>query len=161
MARLQLALNVVDLDQAVAFYGKLFATEPSKIRPGYANFAISDPPLKLVLFESAASERINHLGVEVMSTEEVDAAAGRLESAGEELRADSGACCYAVQEKFWLTDPDGSAWEVYTVLSDTADTGACCSSSDGAASASGCSCGSASTADPVFAGAIQEVDTSR
>lgn len=125
MARLQLALNVADLDEAVAFYAKLFATEPAKLRPGYANFAIADPPLKLVLFEGESEDRVNHLGIEVMSPGEVEVAADRLQAAGEEIRAESGACCYAVQEKFWLSDPDGSPWEVYTVLEDVEQADAC------------------------------------
>jgi catechol 2,3-dioxygenase-like lactoylglutathione lyase family enzyme len=119
MSRVQLALNVPDLDAAVAFYSKLFATEPAKIRPGYANFAIADPPLKLVLFESAgASSRLNHLGVEVMSTDEVGAHQARLAEAGLAPVDESGTCCFATQDKVWVDGPDG-AWEIYAVLADS------------------------------------------
>ena len=121
MSRIQLALNVSDLDAAVAFYGKLFGAEPAKRRPGYANFAIAEPPLKLVLMENPAAGggTLNHLGVEVESTDEVTAATRRL--AGEGLATDveeNVTCCYAVQDKVWVTDPDGARWEVYTVLAD-------------------------------------------
>ena len=127
MGRVQLALNVSDVDAAVAFYSKLFQAEPTKRRPGYANFAIADPPLKLVLLESAdASARgsgtvgaLNHLGVEVGSTDDVGAATARLADAGLSTSAeDNTTCCYAVQDKVWVTDPDGAPWEVYTVLAD-------------------------------------------
>ena len=120
MARLQLALNVPDLDEAVDFYSKLFATLPNKIKAGYANFAVADPPLKLVLFEKAdAGMRLNHLGVEVASTEEVAAAKGRLADEGMATATeDNVTCCYAVQDKVWVDDPDGAPWEIYTVLED-------------------------------------------
>jgi catechol 2,3-dioxygenase-like lactoylglutathione lyase family enzyme len=122
MSRVQLALNVSDLDQAIDFYSKLFATEPAKVRPGYANFAVVDPPLKLVLIEDANQTpgTLNHLGVEVPSTEEVSAAQARL--AGEGLATtmeEQTACCYAVQDKVWVDGPGGEPWEIYTVLSDT------------------------------------------
>lgn len=120
MSRVQLALNVADLDEAVAFYSKLFGAEPAKRRPGYANFAIADPALKLVLFESPdAHTRLNHLGVEVDSAEDVWSARARL--AGEGLVTASEehvSCCYALQDKVWVDDPDGAPWEVYTVLAD-------------------------------------------
>jgi hypothetical protein len=119
MSRLQLALNVPDIDEAVAFYSKLFASEPNKRQPGYANFAIADPPLKLVLFENAAADaRLNHLGVEVMSTDEVAAHQARLSSEGLAPVDASGTCCFARQEKVWVDGPDG-AWEIYTVLEDS------------------------------------------
>ena len=120
MSRVQLALNVTDVDAAVAFYSKLFATEPTKRRPGYANFAIADPPLKLVLIQNdaAAAGSLNHLGVEVSSTDEVAAAQQRLSGQGLDTAAEAGACCYALQEKVWVNDPDGAPWEVYTVLAD-------------------------------------------
>jgi predicted enzyme related to lactoylglutathione lyase len=118
MSRVQLALNVPDLDRAVAFYSKLFATEPNKVKPGYANFAIADPPLKLVLFENAdADARLNHLGVEVMSVDEVGAHQARLTDNGVESVSESGACCFAQQEKIWIDGPDG-AWEIYAVVKD-------------------------------------------
>jgi catechol 2,3-dioxygenase-like lactoylglutathione lyase family enzyme len=119
MARVQLALNVPDIDEAVSFYSKLFAAEPAKRRPGYANFAIADPPLKLVLFENANAEaRLNHLGVEVASTDDVAAHQARLTGEGLSPVDESGTCCYATQEKVWVDGPDG-AWEIYTVLEDS------------------------------------------
>jgi catechol 2,3-dioxygenase-like lactoylglutathione lyase family enzyme len=116
----QLALNVSDLDRAVAFYSKLFDTQPAKRRLGYANFAVDDPPLKLVLLEGAGSgNRLNHLGVEVVSPEAVAAAEQRLSAEGlPTATEDQVACCYALQDKVWVDDPDGTPWEVYTVLAD-------------------------------------------
>ena len=120
MSRVQLALNVSDIDEAVAFYGKLFGAEPAKRRPGYANFAIAEPPLKLVLIEGqAAPGTLNHLGVEVESTEAVTAATARLAGEGMPTATeDQVSCCFAVQDKVWVDAPDGEAWEVYTVLAD-------------------------------------------
>ena len=119
MSRVQLALNVPDIDDAVAFYSKLFATEPTKRKPGYANFAIVDPPLKLVLVEKAGAEsRLNHLGVEVQSSEEVWSHQQRLNDEGVGSIEESGTCCFAKQNKLWVDGPDG-AWEIYTVLEDT------------------------------------------
>lgn len=119
MARLQLALNVPNIDDAVGFYSKLFATEPAKRKPGYANFAIADPPLKLVLFEkSDADARLNHLGVEVESSEEVTAHHARLAGQGVDAVEENGICCFAVQEKVWVDGPDG-AWEIYAVVEDS------------------------------------------
>lgn len=136
MSRVQLALNVSDLDAAVEFYSRLFATEPAKRRPGYANFAIADPPLKLVLMENpeANGTRLNHLGVEVATVDEVRAATSRLSDEGIDTAIEQGTCCYAEQDKVWVNDPDGAPWEVYTVLADvpaevtTASTseGSCC-----------------------------------
>ncbi|MEP6661643.1 MAG: ArsI/CadI family heavy metal resistance metalloenzyme [Acidimicrobiales bacterium] len=123
MSRVQLALNVPDIDSAVDFYSKLFATEPNKRKPGYANFAIVDPPLKLVLFEKAGADtRLNHLGVEVFSTDEVVAHQARLIREGIDAVEENGTCCFAKQDKVWVDGPDGS-WEVYTVLEDTDDFG--------------------------------------
>jgi catechol 2,3-dioxygenase-like lactoylglutathione lyase family enzyme len=121
MPRVQLALNVSDLDAAIDFYSKLFASTPAKVRPGYANFAIAEPPLKLVLVEGAGQPgTLNHLGVEVASTEEVSAAHSRLSGEGLACATeDQVSCCYAVQDKVWVDAPDGEAWEVYTVLADT------------------------------------------
>jgi len=121
VSRVQLALNVSDLDEAVEFYSKLFATEPAKLRPGYANFAVVDPPLKLVLIEDAtqAPGSLNHLGVEVATTDEVTAAQARL--AAEDLATateEQVSCCFAVQDKVWVDGPGGEPWEIYTVLSD-------------------------------------------
>ncbi len=120
MSRVQLALNVENLDAAVEFYSKLFATEPAKLRAGYANFAIASPPLKLVLFEQPGSGgTINHLGVEVDSTEEVRAAQARFTREGlPTVTEDSVACCYARQDKVWVDGPSGEPWEIYTVLED-------------------------------------------
>ncbi len=125
MSRVQLALNVSDLDEAVTFYTRLFGTEPAKRRPGYANFAIADPPLKLVLLETedarghGVAGALNHLGVEVGTTDEVVAATGRLSAEGLETEVqDQTTCCFAVQDKVWVSDPDGAPWEVYTVLAD-------------------------------------------
>jgi catechol 2,3-dioxygenase-like lactoylglutathione lyase family enzyme len=120
MSRVQLALNVDDIDQAVDFYSKLFATEPAKRRPGYANFAVVEPPLKLVLIENPGSGgTLNHLGVEVETTEEVGAAQQRLSDDGLATAVeDEVTCCYAVQDKVWVDDPSGAPWEIYTVLAD-------------------------------------------
>src|SRR6266508_4506859 len=113
MSRVQLALNVSDLDEAVAFYSRLFATEPAKRRPGYANFAVAEPPLKLVLFENpGAPTRLNHLGVEVESTDDVGATQRRLDTEGLDTATEDGVtCCYAVQDKVWVDDPDGAPCE--------------------------------------------------
>src|SRR3954467_13671264 len=119
MARIQLALNVDDLDTAVAFYSRLFDTAPAKTKPGYANFAVADPPLKLVLIENPGQGgSLNHLGIEVESAEAVDAQQRRLTGAGLTSTDErSTTCCYATQDKFWVdTTPDGERWEIYTVL---------------------------------------------
>jgi catechol 2,3-dioxygenase-like lactoylglutathione lyase family enzyme len=121
VSRVQLALNVPNIEDAVEFYSKLFATEPNKRQPGYANFAIVDPPLKLVLFESpGADARLNHLGVEVADSDTVWAHQQRLAEAGVDSVDESGTCCFAKQDKVWVDGPDG-AWEIYTVLEDTED----------------------------------------
>ena len=128
MSRVQLALNVSDIDAAVDFYTKLFGIEPAKRQPGYANFAITEPPLKLVLIENPAARgsgvigALNHLGVEVNTPEEVQEAIGRL--SGEGLSAEvrkSTTCCFAMQDKVWTNDPDGAPWEYYTVLADASN----------------------------------------
>jgi catechol 2,3-dioxygenase-like lactoylglutathione lyase family enzyme len=128
MSRVQLALNVSDLDESIEFYSKLFSVGPAKVRPGYANFAISDPPLKLVLVEHREHGRVgvqgalNHLGVEVMSPGEVAEASVRLGGEGLDTVDQSGTtCCHAVQDKVWVEDPDGAPWEIYTVLGDAPD----------------------------------------
>jgi catechol 2,3-dioxygenase-like lactoylglutathione lyase family enzyme len=133
MSRVQLAINVSRLDDAIAFYTKLFATEPAKVKPGYANFAIAEPPLKLVLIEGHGEPgTLNHLGVEVASTDEVGAAQARLAATGlATATEDEVTCCFAVQDKVWVDGPDHEPWEIYTVLAD-ADTdtiagdAACC-----------------------------------
>lgn len=118
MSRVQLALNVSDLDAAVDFYSRLFATPPAKVRPGYANFAVEEPPLKLVLIEGAGTPgSLNHLGVEVESSEQVGAAQARLSDQGlATATEDQVTCCYALQDKVWVDSPDGTPWEIYTVL---------------------------------------------
>jgi catechol 2,3-dioxygenase-like lactoylglutathione lyase family enzyme len=120
MSRVQLALNVSDLDAAVDFYGRLFGSEPAKRRPGYANFAIAEPPLKLVLIEGVGTPgTLNHLGVEVESTDEVRDATSRLQAEGMATATeDAVSCCFAVQDKVWVDAPDGEPWEIYTVLAD-------------------------------------------
>ena len=122
MSRVQLALNVNDIDEAVSFYAKLFGTEPAKRRPGYANFAITEPPLKLVLLENPGQGgSLNHLGIEVPDTGAVEANRARLAEAGLVAVEERGAtCCYARQDKFWVTGAPGSErWEIYTVLQDS------------------------------------------
>lgn len=118
---MQLSLNVSDLDAAVDFYRRLFGVEPAKLKPGYANFAIDSPPLKLVLNSpgNGPGATINHLGIEVESAEQVDQARQRLESAGlNPVPEDEARCCHARQAKIWAHDPDGAAWEYYTILAD-------------------------------------------
>ncbi|TDT97732.1 catechol 2,3-dioxygenase-like lactoylglutathione lyase family enzyme [Streptomyces sp. 846.5] len=138
MSRVQLALNVADLEASVAFYSKLFGAEPAKRRPGYANFAVAEPPLKLVLIEGAPDQetRLDHLGVEVESTDQVTAAAGRLQDAGlATFEENDTSCCYAVQDKVWVTGPGQEPWEVYVVKADA-------DRLDKAAAGAGCACGS-------------------
>ncbi|AVH21169.1 ArsI/CadI family heavy metal resistance metalloenzyme [Nocardia cyriacigeorgica] len=121
MSRIQLALNVDDLEASVKFYSTLFGTDPAKRKPGYANFAIPEPPLKLVLIENPGhGGSVNHLGVEVESTDTVHSEITRLAAAGlfteEEMNT---TCCFATQDKVWVTAPDSERWEVYTVLADS------------------------------------------
>ena len=122
MSRVQLALNVNDIDEAVSFYTRLFGTEPAKRKPGYANFAITEPPLKLVLLENPGrGGTLNHLGVEVADADAVDAEQARLADAGlAAVDERNTTCCYARQDKFWVTGaPGGERWEIYTVLEDS------------------------------------------
>ena len=156
MSRVQLALNVDDLDAAIDFYSKLCATPPTNRRDGYANFAVADPPLKLVLFEQPGrGGTINHLGVEVESSALVGAAQARLAREGLDTAGEDGvACCYARQDKVWVDGPSGEPWEIYTVLEDvempagqlrTVDPGTgatCCAvvGEDGAVTAGSTSC---------------------
>lgn len=122
MSRIQLALNVDNLEQSVAFYSALFGTEPAKTKPGYANFAVAEPPLKLVLIENPGhGGSINHLGVEVADTDTVDAEQARLTAAGfASVDERDTTCCYAKQDKFWVENaPNGEQWEIYTVLADS------------------------------------------
>ena len=138
--RLQLALNVRNLDDAVSYYQKLFGTAPHKRRSGYANFAIDQPPLKLVLFENPeAGERLNHLGVEVFDDAEVDAAAARLSKEGilDRVQAET-ICCHAAQNKIWSKENQGLSWEWYRILDDSlsaatnSEGGVCCDQEPGA-----------------------------
>jgi catechol 2,3-dioxygenase-like lactoylglutathione lyase family enzyme len=119
--RIQLALNVSNLEEAIGFYSKMFGVPANKRKPGYANFAVDHPPLKLVLFETpGAPERLNHLGVEVFESEQVTAATDRLKAAGLVDRVeDQTTCCYATQSKVWAKDPDGARWEWYRVHQDS------------------------------------------
>ncbi|MFJ9518466.1 ArsI/CadI family heavy metal resistance metalloenzyme [Kitasatospora sp. NPDC101801] len=142
MSRVQLALRVADLEASVAFYSELFGTGPAKRRPGYANFAVAEPPLKLVLIEGQEGEdtRLDHLGVEVGSTEQVAAAATRLRDVGLATSEENDtSCCYALQDKVWVTGPGREPWEVYVVKAD-ADTlgksapGNCCTGTEDLAS---------------------------
>ena len=119
MSRVQLALNVSNIDDAVAFYSKLFGTEPAKRKPGYANFAIAEPPLKLVLIEGEGGGTLNHLGVEVETAEEVEAAEARLSTDGlATTGVDNTTCCYAFKTETWVSDPDGAPWEWYVKSGD-------------------------------------------
>jgi catechol 2,3-dioxygenase-like lactoylglutathione lyase family enzyme len=151
VSRVQLALNVNDIDEAITFYSKLFGAAPAKRRPGYANFAIAEPPLKLVLLENPGQGgSLNHLGVEVDGTGAVDAEQTRLAAAGLILADERDTtCCYAKQDKFWVKDtPNGESWEFYTVLDDSAtfygadDSRACCGGPAGspAGTAAGTAC---------------------
>jgi catechol 2,3-dioxygenase-like lactoylglutathione lyase family enzyme len=143
MSRVQLALRVADLEASIAFYSKLFGADPAKRRPGYANFAIAEPPLKLVLLEGTPGEptRMDHLGVEVETTEEVAGATARLAAEGlPTATEEDAACCYAVQDKVWVTAPGGEPWEVYVVKSDAdvldkAANAACCAPAAGTTTA--------------------------
>ena len=146
MSRIQLALNVNDIDEAVAFYSKLFGAGPAKRRPGYANFTIPEPPLKLVLLENPGQGgSLNHLGVEVSGTGAVDAEQARLAAAGLAVADERDTiCCYARQDKFWVKDaPDGESWEFYTVLEDSTtfygqdDSQACCGGPAGSSAETG------------------------
>jgi catechol 2,3-dioxygenase-like lactoylglutathione lyase family enzyme len=144
MSRVQLALRVADLQESIKFYSKLFDAEPAKRRPGYANFAIAEPPLKLVLIEGRAGEetRMDHLGVEVASTDDVARAADRLEAAGlATFEENDTSCCYALQDKVWVTGPGQEPWEVYVVKADTDDL-LKVDSADECCAGTSCGCGS-------------------
>jgi catechol 2,3-dioxygenase-like lactoylglutathione lyase family enzyme len=153
VARVQLALNVSDLTEAIAFYTKLFGVAPAKVQPGYANFAVHDPPLKLVLMEqpgargAGVSGALNHLGVEVTTPEEVGNATRRLSAEGLETEEQQATtCCFAVQDKVWVEDPDRTPWEFYVVLTDSPTQGprdgdgTCCVPTDVAAASPGACC---------------------
>lgn len=156
MSRTQLALNVDNLGESVEFYSKLFATQPAKLKPGYANFAIAEPPLKLVLLENPGKGgSINHLGVEVESSEKVHSEIARLTGEGLFTDEEIGAtCCFATQDKVWVTGPAGEKWEVYTVLADSdtfdsspqhadpenSEAGTCCGTAENNKEPAGTSC---------------------
>jgi lactoylglutathione lyase len=144
--RLQLALNVDDLTEAVAFYTKLFGTPPAKVRPGYANFAVAQPPLKLVLIENPGNGgTLNHLGVEVPSSDVVHSEIARLTGEGLFTAEEIGTtCCFATQDKVWVQAPGGERWEVYTVLADSDTFGASPKTAPGE---TGVCCGAETTAD--------------
>ncbi len=151
--RVQLALNVDDVEAATAFYSKLFGVEPAKTRPGYANFAIASPPLKLVLLENKGQGgTLNHLGVEVASVDLVDAEQTRLADVGLASVDERGTtCCYAKQDKFWVEgSPDGERWEIYTVLSDSPSFFA---EDVSTAAEAGCCAPASAETEPVTAGA--------
>lgn len=171
MSRIQLALNVDDVEVATAFYSKLFGVEPAKTRPGYANFAIADPPLKLVLLENPGTGgTLNHLGIEVADVDIVDAELTRLGAAGLASTEERDAtCCYAKQTKFWVEGtPGGERWEVYTVLADSqtffgdaaaaapeadGDAAACCTPAASAETTGTATDGSSTPAAPATAAA--------
>ena len=153
MARVQLALNVSNLTEAIDFYTKLFGSAPAKVQPGYANFAVADPPLKLVLIEKSETRSagvagaLNHLGVEVTTSDEVRQATRRLSGEGLETEEQQATvCCYSVQDKVWVEDPDHTPWEVYTVVADApagstrVGDGTCCASTGVAMAAPGSCC---------------------
>ncbi|MFE0690117.1 ArsI/CadI family heavy metal resistance metalloenzyme [Streptomyces xiamenensis] len=157
MSRVQLALNVADLEASVTFYSKLFGVEPAKRRPGYANFALTEPPLKLVLIEGEPGQdtRLDHLGIEVESTATVTAATDRLKEAGlATFEENDTSCCYALQDKVWVHGPGKEPWEVYVVKADANHMGkspaheggdACCAdqpAAEATQTAAGCACGS-------------------
>ena len=145
MSRVQLALRVADLESSIAFYTRLLGTEPAKRRPGYANFAVAEPPLKLVLVEGTPGDptRMDHLGIEVETTGEVTAATTRLAASGLTTVAEQDTtCCYALQDKVWVTGPGGEPWEVYTVKADAdtlgkSDGSACCATAPGVSGTAG------------------------
>jgi catechol 2,3-dioxygenase-like lactoylglutathione lyase family enzyme len=153
MSRVQLALNVDNLEEAVAFYSKLFNTQPAKLKDGYANFAIADPALKLVLLENPGKGgAINHLGVEVESSDTVHAEIARLAEEGMFTEEEIGTtCCFATQDKVWVTGPGGEKWEIYTVLADSETFG---TSPELLAPdpTAGCSCSACDNTDNVAAG---------
>ena len=126
MSRVQLALNVDDLDESITFYSKLFGVAPAKVKPGYANFAVAEPPLKLVLIQNPGTGgTVNHLGVEVESSDTVHAEIARLSGEGLFTDEEIGTtCCFATQDKVWVSGPAGEKWEVYTVLADSDTFGA-------------------------------------
>jgi catechol 2,3-dioxygenase-like lactoylglutathione lyase family enzyme len=157
MSRVQLALNVSNLDEAIVFYSKLFDAEPAKVKPGYANFAIADPPLKLVLIEGTGGGSLNHLGVETETGDEVLAAETRLADQGVATTGvDDTVCCYATKTETWVTDPDGARWEWYVKTGDAEQMANQVIASDEAGQAgeaATCCAPATSTPEPVTIGA--------
>ena len=119
MSRVQLALNVSNIDEAIAYYSKMFGVGPAKVREGYANFAIADPPLKLVLIEGhGEAGTLNHVGVELEDTQAVADKITHAQNVGLPIEVqESATCCFAVQDKVWVKGGE-LAWEWYTVLAD-------------------------------------------
>jgi catechol 2,3-dioxygenase-like lactoylglutathione lyase family enzyme len=156
MSRIQLALNVDNLEESVAFYSTLLGVEPAKTKPGYANFAVAEPPLKLVLVENTGQGgTINHLGVEVADTDTVDAEQNRLNAAGfASVDERATTCCYAKQDKFWVENaPNGERWEVYTVLADSDTFNAAeAAGSDEAGGSTCCGTSAETVSEPATAG---------
>jgi predicted enzyme related to lactoylglutathione lyase len=150
MSRVQLALNVDHLDEAIMFYSKLFNTPPAKVKPGYANFAVTEPPLKLVLIENSGSGgTLNHLGIEVGSSDAVHAEIARLADEGMFTEGEIGTtCCFATQDKVWVTGPGGERWEVYTVLADSETFGTSTQHAEGSAAKGGVCCSAADAGQP-------------
>lgn len=131
MNKTHISLHVNDLGKAVDFYRKLFRAEPAKRKPGYANFDLDNPPLKLALNESTSDNRLSHLGVQVSDSQAVEDAAARFTESGLSTRLERDTdCCYALQDKAWVADPDGNAWEIFTVKNDSS-----------APASAGCNCG--------------------
>lgn len=149
--RVQLALNVADLATATDFYTRLFGVGPHKVRAGYANFAVADPPLKLVLIEDpAAAGSLNHIGVEAPTARDVTEALGRFRAAGlATTLAEDDRCCHAVQQKVFVAAPDvpHGWWEYYSVTDDDP-------ADDGEPGVSACEtrCAAGNTADSVCCG---------
>ena len=160
MSRVQLALNVDNLAEGIAFYSKLFNAEPAKVKAGYANFAVAEPPLKLVLIENPGhGGSINHLGVEVETSDRVHEEIARLSDEGMFTEEEIGTtCCFATQDKVWVTGPGGEKWEVYTVLADSETFG---TSPEllAADETGGCSCAACDSADEEAAGAASRTSS--
>jgi catechol 2,3-dioxygenase-like lactoylglutathione lyase family enzyme len=155
MSRVQLALNVSNIDEAVAFYSKLFNTEVNKRKPGYANFAIAEPPLKLVLIEGEGGGTLNHLGVEVETAEEVEAAEARLSTDGlQTTGVDDTMCCYALKTETWVSDPDGAPWEWYVKTGDAEQMASTVLEGERAQC-----CAPASTSEPIAIGVAPEASS--
>ena len=139
-----ISLNVKDIGRSIRFYQKMFGVEPFKVKPDYAKFDIADPPLNLTMNQAAVvpGGALSHLGLQVASTAQVESVAGRWDAAGLPTLEEKGTdCCYALQDKVWVSDPDGNRWEVFTVLEDTGgisgQAASCCAPAETAAGISG------------------------